>query len=86
MPDLLPGTEVAARGLRWELVCTQNLGSQTLYRLRGLQGDFAGREIDLLGPFDEITPIARDLRPEKPARFHTEPNLPYLSKLSLFLL
>ena len=46
MPDLLPGTEVAARGLRWELVYTQNLGSQALHRLRGLQGDFAGQEID----------------------------------------
>ena len=67
MSNLLPGTEVAARGLRWELVYTQNLGSQVLHRLRGIQGDYAGREIDLLSPFDEITPIARDLRPEKPA-------------------
>lgn len=67
MPDLLPGTEVFARGLRWELVYTQNLGAQILCRLRGVDGHFAGQEIDLLSPFDEITPMARDLRPEKPA-------------------
>jgi ERCC4-related helicase len=67
MTDLLPGTEVAARGLRWELVFTQNLGAQMLHRLRGLDGEFSGKEIDLLAPFDEITPITRELRPEKPA-------------------
>jgi len=67
MTTLLPGTEVAARGLRWELVYTQNLGSQVLHRLRGIDGNFAGQEFDFLGPFDEITPIARELRPEKPA-------------------
>jgi len=67
MPELLPGTEVTARGLRWELVYTQNLGSQVLHRLRGIEGDFAGQELDLLGPFDEITPVARELRPEMPA-------------------
>jgi len=39
MPDLLlPGTEVEARGLQWEVVSSQQLGPQTLYRLRGLQG------------------------------------------------
>jgi len=67
MPHLLPETEVTARGLRWELVYTQNLGSQVLHRLRGIEGHFAGQELDLLGPFDEITPVARELRPEKPA-------------------
>jgi ERCC4-related helicase len=49
------------------LVYTQNLGSQVLHRLRGIDGNFAGQEFDFLGPFDEITPIARELRPEKPA-------------------
>jgi|GEM_PF-6037105 len=48
MTDFLPGTEVVARGLRWELVYTQNLGAQTLCRLRGIEGDFAGQEVDLL--------------------------------------
>src|ERR1035438_2374901 len=63
---IIPESEVAARGLRWELVYTQNLGSQVLHRLRGIEGDFAGQELDLLGPFDEITPVAHELRPEKP--------------------
>lgn len=67
MPELLPGTEVTARGLRWELVLTQNLGPQVLHRLRGIEGAFAGRELDLLAPFDEIIPVARGLRPENPA-------------------
>jgi hypothetical protein len=70
MPELLPGTEVTARGLRWELVYTQNLGGQLLHRLRGLDGAFAGQELDLLAPFDEITPVAHALRPEKPAPLH----------------
>jgi hypothetical protein len=70
MTDLLPGTEIAARGLRWELVYTPNLGAQTLHRLRGIEGHFAGLEMDLLAPFDEITPVFRDLRPEHPAQFH----------------
>ena len=64
---MLPGTEVTARGLRWELVHTDNLGPQLLHRLRGLEGAFAGQELDLLAPFEEITPVAHDLRPENPA-------------------
>jgi superfamily II DNA or RNA helicase len=67
MPEILPGTEVVARGLRWELVFTQSLGNQVLHRLRGMEGAFAGQELDLLSPFEEITPISRDLRPESPA-------------------
>ena len=67
MTELLPGTEVTARGLRWELVYTQNLGAQVLHRLRGIEGEFAGREMDLLGPFEEIIPVTRELRPENPA-------------------
>jgi hypothetical protein len=31
--ELLPGTEVHARGLRWEVVSSQSLGPQTLFRL-----------------------------------------------------
>jgi hypothetical protein len=58
MPDLLPGTEITARGLRWELVFTQNLGGQALHRLRGIKGEFSGKEIDFLAPFDNITPVA----------------------------
>jgi hypothetical protein len=31
---VLPGTEVEARGLRWEIVATESLGNETLFRLR----------------------------------------------------
>jgi hypothetical protein len=37
MSELLPGTEVEARGLRWEVVFAERLGPQVLYRLRGLE-------------------------------------------------
>lgn len=64
MMKLLPGTEVQARGLRWEIVFSQNLGSQTLYRLRGLHGAFKGQEVEILGPFEKIEPTYRELKPE----------------------
>jgi hypothetical protein len=59
MNSLLPGTEVQARGLRWEIVFSQSLGAQTLYRLRGLIGSFKGEEVDILSPFEEIKPTYR---------------------------
>jgi superfamily II DNA or RNA helicase len=63
--ELLPGTEVAARGLRWEVVNASNLGTQTLYRLRGLEGALRGEEFDLLHPFEPVEPVIKDLRPER---------------------
>jgi len=66
MPEqLLPGTEVEARGLCWEVVSTQQLGQQTLYRLRGLEGVTRGQELDLLSPFEHIAPLQADLNPER---------------------
>lgn len=62
---LLPGTEVQARGLRWEIVTSQNLGPQTLYRLRGLENAVLGNELDVLFPFEAIEPIAHDWRPDR---------------------
>lgn len=67
MPELLPGTEVRSRGLRWEVVYAQSLGPQTLYRLRCLQGPLAGQEMDLLHPFEEIDPVVHELKPERAA-------------------
>jgi superfamily II DNA or RNA helicase len=64
MVDILPGTEVHARGLRWEVVLSERLGSQTLYRLRGLEDPLRGDEFDLLSPFEKIDPISYELRPE----------------------
>ncbi|MFV9506790.1 MAG: DEAD/DEAH box helicase [Oscillochloridaceae bacterium umkhey_bin13] len=67
MTTLLPGTEVQARGLRWEVVFADRLGPQTLYRLRCIDGGLRGRELDLLHPFETIEPIVRDLRPSRAA-------------------
>lgn len=67
MSELLPGTEVQARGLRWEVAFSEPLGSQTLYRLRGLEGAVKGQEIDLLQPFEAVTPIVHDLQPSRAA-------------------
>lgn len=64
---LLPGSEVFARGLRWEVVSSQGMGPQTLYRLRGLESAVLGYEIDLLHPFETIEPVQHALRPDRAA-------------------
>ena len=55
MSSLLPGTEVRARSLRWEVVLSQQLGEQTLYRLRGFDGAPHCRKLDLLDLFEPIS-------------------------------
>jgi len=45
--ELLPGTEVHVRGLRWELVSSESLGPQALFRLRGLENALLGQELVL---------------------------------------
>jgi hypothetical protein len=67
MTELLPGIEVNARGLRWELVESHPSGDQTLYRLRGLDGVIRGIELDILHPLEQITPLSSELNPEKAA-------------------
>ncbi|MBD2358143.1 DEAD/DEAH box helicase family protein [Tolypothrix sp. FACHB-123] len=67
MTNLLPGTEVQARGLRWEVVTSDRLGGQTLYRLRCLEGVLRGQELDLLAPFETIEPIIHSLQPDRAA-------------------
>lgn len=62
---MLQGTQVKARGLRWTLAFSQKVGSQTLYRLRGIEGPTLGMELDLLSPFEEIEPLISDFRPEQ---------------------
>lgn len=64
---ILPGTQVAARGLRWEVVYSQGAGEQQLYRLRCVEGSLRGTELDLLSPFEAIEPLAKDLAPDKAA-------------------
>jgi hypothetical protein len=65
LQSLLAGTEVHARGLRWEIVGMLPQGDQTLVRLRGLEGVMQGKEMDLLHPLEEIHPIQHDLNPAK---------------------
>jgi len=70
MEALLPGTEVTARGLRWEVVFVQPAGAESIYRLRCLEGGphLQGRELDLLVPFERVTPVATELAPTTPGR------------------
>lgn len=68
MESFLPGTEVHARGLRWEVVFTEPLGPQTLVRLRGIEQAVRGAELDLLHPFEPIEPVRRAFTPERPGR------------------
>lgn len=68
MTDFLPGTEVQARGLRWEVVESQPLGDQTRVRLRGISGVFGGVELDILTPFEQVQLLTHELNPEKAGR------------------
>jgi len=62
--EFLPGTEVRLRGLRWEVVSSQSLGPQTLFRLRGLENAVLGRELDVLYPFeDDLEPVIHPKAP-----------------------
>ena len=65
LQSLLAGTEVHARGLRWEIVGMLPQGDQTLVRLRGLEGVMQGKEMDLFHPLEEVQPIQHDLNPAK---------------------
>ena len=70
MTDFLPGTEVIARGLRWEVIETSPLGEQNLIRLKSLENSFFGLEIDLLNPLEEITHITKEINPENAGPFN----------------
>ena len=69
MNELLPGTEVALRGLRWEVVFVQPKGQeQQLYRLRCLDSVLRGRELDVLVPFEQPSVITAELNPQRACR------------------
>lgn len=70
MSELLPGTPVRLRGLRWEVVFTQPMGEQTLCRVRALDGAFRGRELEVLTPFEKLEPIVQALAYERAAPLH----------------
>jgi len=65
MEEIVTGTEVIYRGLRWEIVDAQPVGDQQLFRLRGLESLVSGREVEILHPLEKIEPITYDLDPEK---------------------
>ena len=52
--EIISGTEVKFRNLRWQVVDIQPLGGQDLFRLRGLEGIVLGKEIEILHPLEEI--------------------------------
>jgi ERCC4-related helicase len=78
---LLPGTQVSARGLTWEIVHNEPAGAQQRYRLRCLQGDLRGFEIDILHPFERVEPLRRALDPVHAGRLR-----PWLLYHQAFLL
>jgi hypothetical protein len=65
--ELLPGTQVKARGLRWEVVFSQPAGEHRLYRLRSLERSLGIDELDVLS-FEKIEPLATELDPRRAAR------------------
>jgi hypothetical protein len=65
--ELLPGTEVEARGLRWELIHVQPAGSQQLFRLRCLEGPLLNEQMEFLVPFEKVEAISKELDPERAA-------------------
>lgn len=67
MSHLSIGTQVQARGLKWQIVDRQPAGQQQLYRLLMLEGPLRGKEIDVLYPLEKIEPIINDFQPEKAA-------------------
>jgi len=68
MSELLPGTPVVARGLRWEVVHGEPAGAQHRYRLRCAEGALRGLEFDFLHPFEPVEPLAADLDPRRAGR------------------
>ncbi len=68
MTALLPGTQVGARGLAWEIVQVEPAGAQKRFRLRCIQGDLRGTELDLLHPLEGITPVSTELDPKRAGR------------------
>jgi superfamily II DNA or RNA helicase len=44
------------------------MGEQTLLRLRGTGGAFAGTEVDVLTPFEEVRPVVHHIDPTRPTQ------------------
>ena len=48
LSTILPGTQVQAPGLAWGVVHSEPAGVEHRYRLRCLDGDLRGMEVDFL--------------------------------------
>ncbi|RMH31084.1 MAG: DEAD/DEAH box helicase [Planctomycetota bacterium] len=65
---LIPGTEVTLRGMRWQVVRTEDYESGRRLRLRGLGAAVLGEEIDILPEIENVTAIRHDVDPERAGR------------------
>jgi hypothetical protein len=68
MTAFLPGTQVLARGVPWEVVHVEPAGESQRFRLRCLQGDLRGMEMDFLSPLEAIEPVISELQPTRAGR------------------
>ena len=68
MSDLIPGTEVEARGLRWQVVRIEEQAGSRVCRLRGLGSIAAGVEIELLLGLEQVAAIRHEVDPAKAGR------------------
>ena len=66
--DLVPGTEVEARGLRWRVLRVDGQTGSRVCRLRGQGGVAAGEEIDILLDLEEVRPIRHEIDPKRAGR------------------
>lgn len=65
---LIPGMEIEARGLRWQVVRLEEQAGSRVCRLRGIGGVVAGEEIDVLLGLEEVRPIRHDIDPKHAGR------------------
>lgn len=66
--DLIPGTEVEARGLRWQVVRIEDQAGSRTCRLRGLGGIIAGEEVEVLLGLEQVRAIRHDVDPARAGR------------------
>ena len=66
--ELIPGTEVETRGLRWQVVHIEEHAGGGVCRLRGLGGISAGEEIDVLLGLESVNAVRHDVDPDRAGR------------------
>ena len=66
--DLIPGTEVEARGLRWRVVRIEEHAGSCICHLRGIGGVSAGEEIGILLGLEQVHPVRHEVDPARAGR------------------